>query len=58
MSASHEPKLVLITGARFWLTIYCAAELYPTQSQLTSAEIASLADYHALSCAWIGSVAS
>jgi hypothetical protein len=23
-AASHTPKLMLITGARLWLTMYCA----------------------------------
>ena len=28
--ASHNPKLVLITGARLWLTIYCAERSTPS----------------------------
>src|SRR5580704_8872390 len=29
-AASHNPKLVLITGARLWFTIYCAERSTPS----------------------------
>src|ERR1019366_9957853 len=30
MAASHKPKLELMTGARLWLTIYCAESSAPS----------------------------